>query len=292
MKRIAFLGLGRMGSGMAARLLGAGHRLTVYNRTAARAEALVRAGAALAPTPRDACDGAEAVFAMTADDGSSRAMWCGEDGALAARVARGALAIECSTLSHEWALELARLAAQRGLRYVDAPVTGLPPAAAAGELTLLVGAADADLEAARPLLDVLANRVLHFGPVGAGTAYKLAINLIGSVQIASAAEGLALAERAGLDLGAVVDAIATSQAASPQVVRNTRRMVEGEFARDVVFTPVLRLKDVEYALRLAETLGVATPFGAAAREMFRRLIERGAGDEHEARVIDVARGRM
>jgi len=283
MKRIAFLGLGRMGSGMAARLLGAGHRLTVYNRTAARAEALVRAGAALAPTPRDACDGAEAVFAMTADDGSSRAMWCGEDGALAARVARGALAIECSTLSHEWALELARLAAQRGLRYVDAPVTGLPPAAAAGELTLLVGAADADLEAARPLLDVLANRVLHFGPVGAGTAYKLAINLIGSVQIASAAE---------LDLGAVVDAIATSQAASPQVVRNTRRMVEGEFARDVVFTPVLRLKDVEYALRLAETLGVATPFGAAAREMFRRLIERGAGDEHEARVIDVARGRM
>lgn len=292
MKRIAFLGLGRMGAGMATRLLAVGHRLTVYNRTAARAEALVRAGAALAPTPRDACDGADAVFAMTADDGSSRAMWCGEDGALAARVARGALAIECSTLSHDWVLELGRLAAQRGLRYVDAPVTGLPQAAAAGELTLLVGAANTDLEAARPLLDVLANRVLHFGPVGAGTVYKLAINLIGSVQIASAAEGLALAERAGLDLRAVVDAIATSQAASPQVVRNTRRMVEREFARDVVFTPVLRLKDVEYALRLAETLGVATPFGDAAREMLRRVIEQGGGAEHEARVIDVARGRL
>jgi 3-hydroxyisobutyrate dehydrogenase len=134
--------------------------------------------------------------------------------------------------------------------------------------------------------------VLHFGAVGTGTVYKLAINLIGSVQIASAAEGLALAERAGLDLHAVVDAIAESQAASPQVVRNTRRMVEGEFGRDVVFTPVLRLKDVEYALRLAEALGVATPFGAAAREMFRRVIEQGAGAEHEARVIDVARGRM
>jgi 3-hydroxyisobutyrate dehydrogenase len=292
MKRIAFLGLGRMGAGMAARLLGAGHRLTVYNRTAARAETLVQAGAALARTPRDACDGADAVFAMTADDGSSRAMWCGEDGALAARVARGALAIECSTLSHAWVLELGRLAAQRGLRYVDAPVTGLPAAAAAGELTLLVGAANADLESARPLLDVLANRVLHFGAVGAGTVYKLAINLIGSVQIASAAEGLALAERAGLDLQTVVDAIATSQAASPQVVRNTRRMVEGEFARDAVFTPVLRLKDVEYALRLAESLGVATPFGDAAREMLRRVIEQGGGAGHEARVIDVARGRM
>lgn len=292
MKRIAFLGLGRMGAGMAARLLAAGHRLTVYNRTAARAETLVQAGAALARTPRDACDGADAVFAMTADDGSSRAIWCGEDGALAARVARGALAVECSTLSHAWVLELARLAAQRGLRYVDAPVTGLPAAAAAGELTLLVGAANADLEAVQPLLDVLANRVLHFGPVGAGTAYKLAINLIGSVQIASAAEGLALAERAGLDVRAVVDAIATSQAASPQVVRNTRRMIEGEFARDVVFTPVLRLKDVEYALRLAETLSVATPFGDAARDMLRRVIDQGGGAEHEARVIDVARGRM
>ena len=292
MKHLAFLGLGRMGYGMAARLLGAGHRLTVYNRTAARADGLVRAGASLARTAREACDGADAVFAMTADDGSSRAVWCGEDGALAAELAPGALAVECSTLSHGWALELAQLAAQRGLRYVDAPVTGLPAAAAAGELTLLVGADAADLAAARPLLDMLANRVLHFGPVGAGTVYKLVINLIGSVQIASAAEGLALAERGGLDLRAVVDAVATGQAASPQVVRNTRRMLEGEFRRDIVFTSALRLKDVEYALRLADSLGVAAPFGEAARAMFGRLIERGAAEEHEARVIDVARGRL
>jgi 3-hydroxyisobutyrate dehydrogenase len=132
--------------------------------------------------------------------------------------------------------------------------------------------------------------VLHFGPVGAGTAYKLAVNLIGAVQIASAAEGLALAERAGLDPALVVDALATGQAASPQVVRNTRRMVEAQFERDVTFTPVLRLKDVEYALRLAETLGVATPFGAAARDAFARLIALGGGADHESRVIEVARG--
>jgi 3-hydroxyisobutyrate dehydrogenase len=292
MKRVAFLGLGRMGSGMAARLLAAGHRLNVYNRTVARAEALVRAGATLARTPREACAGVDAVFAMTADDHSSRALWCGDDGALAAQAAAGALAVECSTLSHAWALELARLAKQHGLRYVDAPVTGLPPAAAAGELTLLVGADPADLAAARPLLDALANRVLHFGPVGAGTVYKLVINLIGSVQIASAAEGMALAERAGLDLRAVADAIATSQAASPQVVRNTRRMLEGEFKRDIVFTSALRLKDVDYALQLAAALGVATPFGEAARAMFGRLVEGGAAGEHEARVIEVARGRL
>jgi 3-hydroxyisobutyrate dehydrogenase len=155
---------------------------------------------------------------------------------------------------------------------------------------LLVGADVADLEAARPLLDAVATRIVHFGPVGAGTAYKLVINLIGAVQIASAAEGLALAERAGLDLEAVVDAIATGQAASPQVVRNTRRMVAGDFTRDVTFTPVLRLKDVEYALRLADELGIGAPFGAVARQAFRRLLDLGGAGQSESRVIEVARG--
>jgi 3-hydroxyisobutyrate dehydrogenase len=289
MKRIAFLGLGRMGAAMASRLLACGYELTLYNRTRQRAQALVDSGAALAPTPRDACAGADAVIAMTADDASSRAMWLGGDGALAGKLAPGAFAIECSTLSHEWAVTLGRQVVERGLRYVDSPVTGLPEAAAAGQLTLLVGAETADFDAARPLLDALATRVLHFGPVGAGTAYKLAINLIGSVQIASAAEGLALAERAGLDPKLVVDAIATSQAASPQVVRNTQRMIDGDFSRNIAFTPVLRLKDVDYALRLAESLGVATPFGDAAREAFARLIALGAGADHEARIIEVAR---
>jgi 3-hydroxyisobutyrate dehydrogenase len=278
-----------MGSAMASRLIARGYDVTVYNRTAERAPPLVDAGAKVARTAREACAGAEAVISMTADDVSSRAMWLGSDGALAAELPAQTLAIECSTLSHGWAVELGSRVAQRGLRYVDSPVTGLPDAAAAGELTLLVGAAPADFDAARPLLDALATRVLHFGPVGAGTAYKLAINLIGAVQIASAAEGLALAERAGLDPKLVVTAIATSQAASPQVVRNTQRMIEGEFSRNIVFTPVLRLKDIDYALRLAESLGVATPFGAAAREAFAQLLALGAGADHEARIIEIAR---
>ena len=270
-----------MGAGMAARLLTTGHRVTVYNRTAARAEPLVQAGATLASSPRAACDGVDAVIAMTADDESSKAMWLGPD---------GALAIECTTLSHGWVLELASLVRQLGWGYVDAPVTGLPAAAAAGQLTLLVGANPAELAAARPLLDVLGSKLFHFGPAGAGTAYKLVINLIGAVQIASAAEGVALAERAGLDPAVVVDAIGSSQAASPQVVRNTERMIAGDFDRDVTFTAALRLKDVEYALRLADTVGVGAPFGAAARNALRRLLELGGGEQHEGRIIEVARG--
>lgn len=278
-----------MGAGMATRLIHAGHEVAVFNRTASRAEPLVRAGARLAASPREACEGAEAVVAMTADDVASRALWLGEQGALAAGVAPQAFAIECSTLSQAWVGTLARAARERGMRYIDAPVTGLPPAAAAGELTLLVGADPRELEAARPLLDAFANRIFHFGPVGAGTSYKLVVNMIGTVQIASAAEGLALAERAGLDLTQVVDALAVSQAAAPQVVRNTRRMIERGFDRDVTFTSALRLKDVEYALALADSLGVGAPFAAAARAAYRRLVELGGGADHEARVIDVAR---
>ena len=286
------MGLGRMGAGMAARLLATGHSVTVYNRTPARAEPLVRAGATLARTARAACDDADAVIAMTADDESSRAMWLDADGALAATLPPRALAIECTTVSHAWALELGRLAEQRGLRYLDCPVTGLPQAAADGQLTLLVGADAADLAAARPLLEALATRIVHFGAVGTGTAYKLVINLMGAVQIASAAEGLALAERAGLDSAVVVDAIATSQAASPQVVRNTARMIAGDFARDVTFTPVLRLKDVDYALRLADQVAIGAPFGAVAREAFRRVVDLHAPDQHESRIIELARGTV
>jgi 3-hydroxyisobutyrate dehydrogenase len=291
MKRIAFLGLGRMGAAMAARLLAVGYRVTVYNRTRERAERLVTGGATLAATPREACEGVDVIIEMTADDDSSRAIWLGDGGALAAELPAATVAIECTTVSHAWSLELARLVAARGWRYLDSPVTGLHTAAAAGELTFLIGASATDLDVARPVLEALATRVLHFGPAGAGTAYKLAINLIGAVQIASAAEGLALAQHAGLDPRDVAAAIATSQAASPQVVRNTQRMVEGEFTHDVPFSPVLRVKDIEYALRLAESLGVATPFGAAARDAFRRLLDLdGAKEQHEARIIEVARG--
>ena len=131
---------------------------------------------------------------------------------------------------------------------------------------------------------------MHFGPVGQGTVYKLMVNLMGAVQIASAAEGIALAERAGLDLKVVADAVASGQAASPQVVRNVRRFVAADHSGAVTFTPALRLKDVDYALRLARKLGANCPFGAVAQELYRALCARGAALENESRIIDVLRG--
>lgn len=288
---VAFLGVGRMGSGMAARLLAAGYSVTVYNRSAERARPLVAAGARPAATPYQACDGAQAAFSMTADDESSRAVWEGDGGGLAA-LAPGAFVIECSTISHDRSLELARAAETRRLRYLDAPVTGLPDAAAAGTLTLLVGAASADLDAARELLAPLAQRVLRFGPPGAGTAYKLVINLMGAVQIGSAAEGLALAERVGLDSDAVAAAFETSQAASPQVARNVRRFVRGDHDQDVVFSVALRLKDVEYALRLARTFGFDPAYGNVAARALRQLVAAGHAAANESRVVEVMRSSL
>jgi 3-hydroxyisobutyrate dehydrogenase len=289
MATVAFIGLGKMGSGTAARVLAAGHALQIHNRTAARANALVEGGARLFRTPREACAGADAIISMVSDDVGSRAIWCGPDGILEASPVPGAFAIECSTLSHAWVMELAAQAKSRGLRYIDAPVTGLPDAAAAGELTLLVGAAPSDLAAARDLLETFSRAVIHFGGIGTGTAYKLIINLLGAVQIASVAESMAIAERAGLDLRIVADAIATGQAASPQVVRNSQRMLLGDHMRDIVFTPQLRLKDVQYALELATQLGIGTPFGSQAQTAFRQLYGLNLQDANESAILEVAR---
>lgn len=288
---IAFIGLGKMGVGMASRLLEAGHRVSVYNRTAAKADSLVSRGARLARSPKESCAGAEAVFCMVSDDAASRAIWLGADGILASELAPGALAIECSTLSHGWVMELAAEAAGRGLRYIDSPVTGLPADAAGGALTMLVGAPEEDLERARPLLAAVSNRVIRFGSVGAGTAYKLIINMIGAVQIASAAEGMALAQRAGLDLATVADAIAAGQAASPQVVRNVRRMVAGDHDRNVVFTAALRLKDVEYALRMAQELSLGSPFAELAGSGLRELCATGRAQINESVIFELAVSR-
>ncbi len=291
MAKVAFVGLGNMGSGMAGRLLETGHQLHVYNRTASRAHPLVRRGAQLHDTPRDACQGADAVISMVADDAASRALWLGSDGLLAAQLAKDGFAIECSTLSHGWVMQLAERCTAQGLRYIDAPVTGLPDAAAAGSLTLLVGGSQVDLHAADDILGALSTRIIRFGPIGAGTAYKLIINLMGAVQIASAAEGLAIAERAGLDLAIVADAISTSQAASPQVVRNTRRMVAADHSRNIVFTSALRLKDVEYALRFAREIGIGSPFGALAEKLYRQLCEMGYAQVNESQIIDACRAQ-
>src|SRR6267154_5950331 len=285
MAQVAFIGLGRMGHGMAGRYLDAGFTVAVWNRSKAKAEALIARGARWAASPADAAGGADAVVTMVADDAASRAVWLGEGGA-AATMKPGALAIECSTVSYQHALDLSRELRQRGLIYVDSPVTGLPDAAAAGKLTLLVGAEPADLEKARPFLVPLSTTIRHFGDVGTGTVYKLINNLMGAIQIAGIAEGLAIAEQAGLDMKLVLEAIETGVAGSPQVIRHSKRMVARNFA-GANFTAALRHKDAAYAVALAESLLSAVPvMGRAAAQAYDRA-KAYAPDDDEGKIIEI-----
>src|SRR6478736_8694676 len=154
MRRVAFVGLGLMGHGMASRYGDAGFKVAVWNRSKAKAEDLIARGAQWATSPEDAAIDADAVVTMVADDEASRAVWLGPNGA--AKTAKaGTIAIECSTVSYDHARAMARELNGRGLIYIDCPVTGLPDAAASGKLTLLVGAEPADLERARPFLSPL-----------------------------------------------------------------------------------------------------------------------------------------
>src|SRR3984957_18521199 len=231
MAKIAFIGLGRMGHGMAGRYLDNGFTVAVWNRSRSKADDLVARGAAAAAK-------------------------------------LGAFAIECSTVSNRHALDLARELRSRGLVYIDSPVTGLPDAAASGKLTLLVGAEPADLAAAQRYLVPLSTTIRHFGKVGTGTVYKLINNLMGAIQIAGVAEGLAIAEQAGLDMNLVLEALETGVAASPQVIRHSRSMVTRNFA-GASFTAALRHKDAAYAVALAESLLADAPvMGRAAVQAY------------------------
>jgi 3-hydroxyisobutyrate dehydrogenase len=284
MKRVAFIGLGRMGHGMAGRYLGAGFDVAVWNRSKAKAEDLIARGARWAASPADAADGADAVVTMVADDGASNAVWLGKDGA-ATTMEAGTLAIECSTVSYQHARDLARELRGRGVIYIDCPVTGLPEAAASGKLTLLVGAEPADLEKARGFLAPLCSAIRHFGAVGGGTVYKLINNLMGAVQIASLAEGIAIAERAGLDMNLVAEAMATGAVASPQVIRHSKRMVARDFS-GASFTAALRHKDAAYAVALAETLLPGVPVSRAALAAYDQA-KAYAPDDDEAKMIEI-----
>src|SRR5256714_11855258 len=285
MTNVSFIGLGRMGHGMAGRYLDAGFDVAVWNRSKAKAEDLIARGARWSTSPEDAAIDADAVVTMVADDEASRAVWLTRNGA-AATMKAGTLAIECSTVSYRHALDMAQKLRERGLIYIDSPVTGLPDAAASGKLTLLVGADPADLEMARPFLAPLCTTVRHFGAVGSGTVYKLINNLMGAIQIAGVAEGLAIAEQARLDMKLVLEAIETGVAASPQVIRHSRRMVARNFA-GANFTAALRHKDAAYAVALAESLLADVPvMGRAAVQAYAQA-KAYAPDDDEGKLIEI-----
>jgi 3-hydroxyisobutyrate dehydrogenase len=288
MTNVAVLGLGLMGAGIAQNLVRAGFRLAVYNRTHEKAQPLVEAGARWAATPRAAAEGAEVVVSVVADDGAARSVWLGEAGAFAA-LKPGAVVVECATASLEWMREWHTAARARGLRSVDAPLFGSKDAAASGQVNLYVGAEAEDFEAARPVLAAFSGNATRLGPATSGTVYKLVNNMMGAVHLAALGEAVALAEKAGLNLEAVAAAIDTGAASSPMVKGRLNNVIRREYD-DVYFELQWMHKDVSYALRLAEELGVPLPTAAAVRELYRMAMQRGLGELDSSAEAEVVRG--
>jgi 3-hydroxyisobutyrate dehydrogenase len=273
---------------MAARLLANGHEVTVWNRTRPRAEALGRAGARVAPSPREAADGANVILAMVADDAASRATWTGESGALAG-AGPGAVLIESSTLTPGWIAELAPLARARGCEFLDAPVTGSKSHAAAGELLFLVGGDAGVLERVRPVLQAMARLVVHVGPSGSGARLKLVNNFVCAVQAVAIAEAIALMERSGLDMTASLPVLLDGAPGSPLVKAVTARMTSRNY--DVNFRLALMRKDVAYASAEAEQQGMRLVTAQAAHTLFTKAEAAGLGDVDFAAVVEPLRTR-
>jgi 3-hydroxyisobutyrate dehydrogenase len=272
---------------MAQNLVKAGFSLTVYNRTRAKAEPLAAKGARVAETPKEAVSAAQVILSMVGDDTASRAMWLGENGALAG-AKPDAVLVECSTLSLAWVRELAGLAASHNLAFLDSPVTGSKDAAEAGELRLLVGGDAAVLERVRSVLEAVSRRIDLFGPTGSGALIKLINNLMGGVQAVVLAEGLALAERAGLDMEQVVSLIINGAPGSPIVKGKAARMTARDYA-DTQFALKWMHKDTTYALRAADEFGVPMPTVAVAREVYCMARNLGLGEADFAAVIEALR---
>ena len=281
--RVAFLGLGIMGSGMAGRLLDAGARVTVFNRTLQRAEALAGRGAVVANTPRDAVGDADIVFSMVADDAASHDVWDGGTGALAG-VRRGTVLVECSTVTVGRITELAESAQRIGCELVDAPVTGSKMQAARGELVFLVGGSEQSVARIRPALEAMGQTIMHLGPVGSGALVKLINNFLAGVQAASLAEAIAIIERSSLDRTQTIGAIVNGSPGSPVMKTLASRILADDFSPN--FYLHLLAKDLGYAIGAGESRGVPMSMASAAHEILQASIARGDGDKDMAAVVE------
>lgn len=275
--RVAVIGTGRMGTAMVGRLAGAGHHLTVHNRTRAKAEAVAaRHDAAVAPTPREAVREADVVLVSLADDAAVRAAYGGPDG-LVAGLAAGQVVADTSTVDPETLRGLEAAVVAAGAALLDTPVSGSVSTVEAGALLVMAGGDAAALERARPALEAIASRIVHLGPLGAGATMKLVVNAMVHALNGALAEVLVLAEKAGLDRACAYDVIAASAVGAPFVAYKRDAYLSPE-GTPVAFALNLVAKDLALADALAARVAAPMPQLATNREVVQRAVAAGLGD--------------
>ncbi len=273
---VAFIGMGTMGAAMAVNLLKAGHAVTVHNRTREREEPLAAAGARRAASPREAAQGAEIVITCVSDTPDVEAVVLGADGILHGAAA-GAIVADMSTISPAATRRLAAALGKKGVRMLDAPVSGGSEGARKGTLTIMVGGAAADVEQALPVFQAMGKTITHVGPVGSGQMAKAINQVILCGTYLAVAEGMALGLKAGLDMEKVAAALAGGAAGSWGLVNRSGNMIRNDYP--LGFRVRLHRKDVIIALEVARELGVYLPVAALVEQIENGLISQGYGDE-------------
>ncbi|HLY10617.1 MAG TPA: NAD(P)-dependent oxidoreductase [Planctomycetota bacterium] len=273
-RTIGFLGLGIMGLSMAKRLIGAGHAVTVYNRTASKAGPLVALGAKQAATPRGAAAGNEIVISIVTDSPDVEEVLIGKDGAVHA-AEKNALFIDMTTMAPETARKVGKALQAKGVAFLDAPVTGGDVGAREGTLSILVGGDPADLERAREVLLVLGKRITHFGPQGAGQTAKACNQILCALNMIGIVEALQLAKLSGLDQSLVVEALSAGAGGSWALEKLGTRIAKGDF--NPGFYVDLIQKDLRIVQDAAKALGLPLDGTALAQTLFAENQKAGEG---------------
>lgn len=285
MSTIGFIGLGIMGGPMARHLVAAGHDVVGFNRSPEKTRPLVDAGGRAAGSVAEAVEGADVVALMLPDSPDVESVLTG---GVFDNAEPGTLVIDFSTIRPDVARDLAGQASERGLRMLDAPVSGGQAGAENAALSIMVGGAESDVDAARPLLDVVGKTVVHVGPAGAGQTVKAANQLIVAGNIALVAEALAFLQAHGADLPAAVEVLGGGLAGSAVLDQKAQKMLDGDFAPG--FRVDLHHKDMGIVTSAAAQAGVVTPVGALVAQLL--AATRAAGDgglDHSALSRTIAR---
>jgi len=271
---VGFIGLGLMGRPMAANLLKASYELTVWNRTASRADSLVAMGARLAASPRDLAAASEVVFTIVSDPPALEDVLWGAHGALDG-LRRGSVLVDSSTVSPALERRIAEVCRERGVETLDAPVTGGTWGAEKAELVFMVGGEAATLARVEPVLGAMGKKWFHLGPHGAGQIVKLAMNLLLALEVQALAEALALVSGAGIPAENLIGVMQASMARAPVLDVKAPMILKQEYTPS--FPLRLMHKDMGLALELANQVGVPLPASAASRETYSAV--KGAAKE-------------
>ncbi len=274
--KVAFIGLGAMGRFMAKNILTAGYELTVHNRTREREKALTDAGAQAAASPGEAAQHADVIITCVSDTPDVAAVLLGDDGVVHG-AASGAIVVDMSTISPSETRRMAEELAQRGVRMIDAPVSGGTEGAEKGTLSIMIGGAVEDVATVRPVLETMGKTINHVGPVGSGQITKAINQIVVAGTYWSVAEGVALGLKAGLDMEKVVGAVGGGAAGSWAMANRSGNMIKNDYP--LGFRVRLHRKDLNIALEVARELGVVLPVSAYVEQIETSLITRGHGDE-------------